>query len=326
MKKSMLGWFASLVITVIVLSPPSYAQAWPNRTIRFLVPYPAGGATDVTARIVAEQVSSILGQPVVVENRAGGTGAIGAGEVARAAPDGYTVMVAADLLVTLKLTRKNIPWDLLTSFEPVSQIAMQPLVIAASTATPATTMAEVIDLARKEPGTIAYASSGIGSTHHLAGELISTRMGIKLVHVPFKGSSEMVKDLLGAQIPVGIIGASVMVPYVNDKRVKLLAVTTKEKVAAFPNTPTLDETVLPGFDVKTWVGAWLPGGTDPAIVKKLNDAIRQGLSNPAARQRIAGMGLEIVASTPDAFRKSIGEESERWAKLIKDANLQIEFQ
>lgn len=316
----------STLIAAAVLGymPLALAQAWPSKPIRFVVPYTAGGATDVGARIVAEQVTRLLGQPVVVDNRPGATGAIGVGEVARAAPDGYTILIAADLLTTMKLAQKNITWDPITSFEPISQIAIQPLVIAGSASLGANSIAELVQLARREPGTIAYSSSGLGSTHHLAGELLSSQLGIKLVHVPYKGSSDAFKDLLGGQIPLGVIGSSVLAPYVNNDRIKLLAVTTKEKVAALPNTPTLNATVAPGFDVKTWLGALAPAGTDPVIVKRLSEAIQTGLATPAAKDKLATLGLDVVGSSPEDFRGVIKRDVDRWSLLVKNANLKLQ--
>ena len=302
----------STLIAAAVLGymPLALAQAWPSKPIRFVVPYTAGGATDVGARIVAEQVTRLLGQPVVVDNRA--------------APDGYTILIAADLLTTMKLAQKNITWDPITSFEPISQIAIQPLVIAGSASLGANSIAELVQLARREPGTIAYSSSGLGSTHHLAGELLSSQLGIKLVHVPYKGSSDAFKDLLGGQIPLGVIGSSVLAPYVNNDRIKLLAVTTKEKVAALPNTPTLNATVAPGFDVKTWLGALAPAGTDPVIVKRLSEAIQTGLATPAAKDKLATLGLDVVGSSPEDFRGVIKRDVDRWSLLVKNANLKLQ--
>ncbi len=307
----------------LLLPAHSSAQAWPQKPIRFVVPYSAGGATDVGARLVAERLSQSLGQNVLVENRVGATGAIGAGEVARAAPDGYTILVAADLLTTMKLTQKNISWDPVRDFRPITQIAIQPLIIAAHSSVQVDTLDKLIRLARSKPGSLAYSSSGIGSTHHLAGEFFAKQAGITLVHVPYKGSADAFKDLVGGQIPLSVIGAAVLVPYINDKRIKLLAVTTKSRAPAFPNVPTLDESGLRGFDVKTWLGMLAPAGIDPAIAKRLSDETRKILAMPQVRERLAAAGLDVVGNSPEEFELIVKSDVARWTKLVADAKLEL---
>ncbi len=314
---------AVLALALAALPYNASAQVWPQKTIRFIVPYSAGGATDVGARIVAERLGSALGQTVVVENRVGATGAIGVGEAARAAPDGYTVLIAADLMTTLRLSQKNIAWDPVRDFKPVTQIAIQPLIVAAHASLGVDTVPQLVRLAKARPGEIAYSSSGIGSTHHLAAEYFAKQAGVKIVHVPYKGSADAFRDLLGGQIALSMIGASVLVPYVNDRRLKLLAITTRSRAGAFPKVLTLDESGFRGFDVKTWLGMLLPAATEAAIVKRLADETRKILAMPAVRERLAGSGLEGVGNSPEEFEAIIKADVARWTKLVADARLEL---
>lgn len=300
------------------------AQTWPQKPIRFVVPASAGGATDLGARVVAEHLSRALGTPVVVENRAGATGAIGMAEVARSAPDGYTVLIAPDLVTTIKLTQKDAAVDIVRDFAAVTQIAIQPLVIAAHESLGVSTLQELIKLAKAKPGTIAYSSSGTGSTHHLAGELFARMAGISLVHVPYKGSSDAFKDLIGGQIPLGVIGSSVLVPYLNDKRLRLLAVTPGTRSTTFPGIPTMIESGFKGFDVKTWLGALVHVKTDPAIVARLNTEIRRTLEMPEVRTKLAGASLEVAGNSTTEFAAIIKEDVERWTRLVTESKLKLQ--
>ena len=300
------------------------AQTWPQKPIRFVVPASAGGATDFGARVVGEQLSKSLGTPILVENRAGATGAIGMAEVARSAPDGYTVLIAPDLVTTLKLTQKDAAVDIVRDFAPVTLIAIQPLVLVAHESIGVSSLQDLIKLAKAKPNTLAYSSSGMGSTHHLAGELFSKLAGISLVHVPYKGSSDAFKDLVSGQIPLGVIGSSVLVPYANDKRLRLLAVTPAVRSTTFPSTPTLAESGFKGFDVKTWLGALVHAKTDPAIVAKLNVEIRRALEMPEVKAKLASASLEVGGNTSAEFAAIIKDDVERWTKLVTESQLKLQ--
>lgn len=321
--KRVAGALAALVCG-LAFNLNASAQSWPQKPIRLVVPYSPGGSTDVAARAISDALGQALGQPVVVDNRVGATGAIGSAEVARAAPDGYTVLVTADLHTTMKLTQKELTFDPVRDFVMVTQLATQPLVVAVHSSMAVANIGAFIDMAKARPGTLSYGTPGIGSTHHLAGELFKRMTGIDMVHVPYKGGGEAVRDLVGGQIPVGVLGSAPLMPHAKAGRVKLLAVTTANRVAAFPDLPTLSESGLPGFDVPSWLGVMVPAGTPPQIVNKLHAEIVKVLAIPQVRARFAATGLDIVGNTPARFDAIVRGDTERWSKLVADLHLKLQ--
>ena len=243
--------------------------------------------------------------------------------MARAAPGGYTVLVTADLHATMHRTQKSLSFDPVRDFIVVTQLATQPLVVAVHASVAVNTVAELIALAKSKPGSLAHCTAGIGSTHHLAGELFKKMVGIDMVHVPYKGGGEAVRDLVGGQVPVGMLGSAPLVPYVKSGRVKLLAVTTLKRVAAFPDVPTLAESGLAGFDVPSWLGVMLPAGTPAEIVNRLHDEIVKTLRVPKVRERFVAAGLDIVGNTPAQFDAIVRGDIARWTKLVADLQLKL---
>jgi len=324
MRRVIKGVAAAATVLIAGAAVPLQAQEWPSKPIRFVVPYSPGGSTDVSARAISEGLGQALHQPVVVENRVGATGAIGTSEVARAAPDGYTVLVTADLHTTIKLTQKNVAWDPVRDFVAVTQLATQPMVVAVHSSVPASTIGQLIELAKSKPGSLSYGTPGTGSTHHLAGELFKRMAGIDMTHIPYKGGGDAIRDLVGGQIPVGVLGAAPLAPHIKAGRVRLLAVTTAKRASGFPDVPTLAESGFAGFDVPGWLGVLVPVGTNPEVVARLHDEIVKVLASPKVQERFASFGLDVVGNSPKEFDAIVRNDVQRWGKLVSDLRLQLQ--
>jgi tripartite-type tricarboxylate transporter receptor subunit TctC len=301
---------------------PAYGQSWPAKPVRFVVPFPPGGSTDVAARSVADLLSAALGQPVIVDNRAGANGAIGTAEVARAAPDGYTILFAADPVTTLQLVVKDLPFDVLRDFAPVTQVTTQPIALAVHPSVPAQTVRELIAYAKANPGKLSFCHSGTGSGQHLSGELFKKMAGIDMVHVPYKGGGPAVQDLVAGQVPVGVLGSTPLIPHHKAGRIRILAFTSLERFPALPEVPTLHESGLTGFETAQWLGLLAPRGTRGEVVQKLHLETAKVLALPEVRQRLAQAALQPVGSTPAEFAAVIRADIERWGKLARELGIQ----
>jgi tripartite-type tricarboxylate transporter receptor subunit TctC len=300
----------------------AYGQSWPAKPVRFVVPFPPGGSTDVAARSVADRLSAALGQPVIVDNRAGANGAIGTAEVARAAPDGYTILFAADPVTTLQLVVKDLPFDVLRDFAPVTQVTTQPIALAVHPSVPAQTVRELIAYAKANPGKLSFCHSGTGSGQHLSGELFKKLAGIDMVHVPYKGGGPAVQDLVAGQVPVGVLGSTPLIPHHKAGRVRILAFTSLERFPVLPEVPTLHESGLTGFETAQWLGLLAPRGTRGEVIQKLHLETAKVLALPEVRQRLAQAALQPVTSSPDAFAAVIRADIERWGKLARELGIQ----
>ena len=298
------------------------AQIWPAKAVRLVVPYPPGGSTDVAARPLAERLSSAFGQPFVIDNRAGASGAIGAAEVARAQPDGYTIMFAADPVTTLHLVMKNVQFDVQRDFVAVTQTTTQPLAVAVHASVPASTIQEFVALARANPGKYSFAHSGIGTGQHFAGELLKKMAGIDMAHVPYKGGGPAVQDLVAGQIPVGVLGSTPVTPHHKSGRIRILAFTSKDRLATMPEIPTLHESGFPGFDTTQWTGLLAPRGTSADIVNRLNAETRKALALDDVRKHLAQASLVPVGNSPKEFDALIRSDVERWTALAKSLGLE----
>jgi tripartite-type tricarboxylate transporter receptor subunit TctC len=300
------------------------APEWPSRPVRFIVPYPPGGPTDIMGRIVAQAVQGPLGQPFVVENRAGANGLIGSEQAARAAPDGSTFLVNASAHVIVPHLTPNMPIDVLADFAPVTNIAAVPLWLVVNPALPVRSVAEFIAYARANPGKIAYASSSQGGAPHLAGELFKLMTGTDLVHVPYRGSGPAGQDLIAGTVQAMFDSVPASAGAVRDGRLRALGVTTRNRIAPFPDLPTIAEAGVPGYEISTWYGIWAPARTPPAIIARLQQAVAAAARNPETRARFDALGAEPVADSPEDYARFVRAEYDRWGALVRDAKIKLD--
>jgi len=312
-----------LLIAICALSAAQVlAQAWPARPVRFVVPFPPGGSTDVAARTLADKLTRSLGAQFVVENRAGGSGAIGSTAVARASPDGYTILFAADPVTTLFLVVKNLEFDTLRDFAAITQVTTQPLAVAVHASVPATSVQELVAYAKANPGKLSFAHSGTGTGQHFSGELLKKMAGLDIVHVPYKGGGPAVQDLVAGQVPMGVLGSTPLIPHHKSGRIRILAFTSKDRFAPMPEIATLHESGFPGFDTGQWLGLLAPRGTPADIIQRLHAATAEALALADVRERFAQAALQPVGSTPREFEAVIRADIERWCKLAQELGIQ----
>ena len=307
---------------------PAAAQAqtpaWPDKPVRFLVPYPPGGGTDVIARIVQQKFQAALGQPIVIENRGGAGGSVGTEVVAKAAPDGYTVLFTLSSHTINPAIFPRLGYDTARDFEPVGLVASLPQILVTQPGFAASSVAELTALARAKPGTLSFASVGNGSPGHLAGELQALRTGVKLTHIPYRGGGPAVTDVMGGQVPTLWVSIPAAAPFVKAGKLKALAVSTTRRSAAFPEVPTMQEAGVPDFDVDSWYAMFVPARTPKAIIERLNKALNSVLADPDIRDKLLAQGAESLGGTPEALGAVVATELPRWAKLAKDANIKAE--
>ena len=312
-----------LLVAICALSAAqALAQGWPARPVRFVVPFPPGGSTDVAARTLADKLTRSLGAQFVVENRAGGSGAIGTTAVARAAPDGYTILFAADPVTTLFLVVKNLEFDTLRDFAAITQVTTQPLAVAVHASVPATSVQELVAYAKANPGKLSFAHSGTGTGQHFSGELLKKMAGLDIVHVPYKGGGPAVQDLVAGQVPMGVLGSTPLIPHHKSGRIRILAFTSKERFAPMPEIATLHESGFPGFDTGQWLGLLAPRGTPADIIQRLHAATAEALALADVRERLAQAALQPVGNTPREFEAVIRADIERWGKLAQELGIQ----
>ncbi|WP_137924756.1 tripartite tricarboxylate transporter substrate binding protein [Cupriavidus sp. 2SB] len=301
------------------------AQDWPAKPISLVVPFPSGGTTDVLARALGDQLSKALGQPVIVENRPGAGATVGADYVAKAKPDGYTLLMGAVHHTIATSVYKKLPYSFQKDLTPVSTLAMVPNVLVINSAkTPAKNVAELVALAKKASPELSYGSNGNGTAQHLIGTQFQATTGVKLLHVPYKGSGPLTTDLLGGQVSMSFDTLTTVLPHIKGGKLKALAVTTAKRSSALPDVPTMDEAGLKGFDIGTWFGVLAPAATPKPVVTKLNTEIVKIVSSPDFQQRMLAAGAEPMSSTPEAFAKRINDETSKFAALVKEGNVTIE--
>jgi tripartite-type tricarboxylate transporter receptor subunit TctC len=315
---------AAIAGAMLPLAARAQAPEWPSRPVRFIVPYPPGGPTDIMGRIVAQAVQGPLGQPFVVENRAGANGLIGSEQAARAAPDGSTFLINASAHVIVPHLTPNMPIDVLADFAPVTNIAAVPLWLVVNPALPVRSVAEFIAYARANPGRIAYASSSSGGATHLAGELFKQLTGTDMVHVPYRGSGPAVQDLIAGNVQAMFDSVPSSAASARDGRLRALAVTTRNRIAPFPDLPTIAEAGVPGFEISTWYGIWAPARTPPAIIARLQQAVAAAARNPETRARFDALGAEPVADSPEDYARFVRAEYDRWGALVRDAKIKLD--
>lgn len=314
----MKAWGAvSLAACAFLSIGGALGQTYPERPVRLVVPFAAGGGGDAIARPLAQRLSESLGQQVVIDNRGGANGNIGAEEVARSAPDGYTLLFANSSLTISASLYPKLPFDLYRDFTPVGLVSVSASVLVVHPSVPAKSVAELVALARSRPGKLNFGSAGNGSTMHLAGELFKTMTNTDLVHVPYRGAGPVISDLVGGHIEVVFINIPPVLGNIRGGQVRALAVTTKQRSSVLPEVPTLNEAGLPGYESTTWYGLMGPKGLPDEVVAKLNSALKQAVSVPAVRQQLLELGSEPTDTTPAQFAGFIRDDVESWAKVIK---------
>jgi tripartite-type tricarboxylate transporter receptor subunit TctC len=306
-----------LALGLAIVALPAFAQSYPAKPIRLIAPYGTGGATDIVCRVLAQALSETIGQQVFVDNRPGAGAVIGTSALAKSAPDGYTIMMADIAHGANVALRKTLPYDTVKDFQPVTLVAMLPTVLLVDPSVPATSVKELIALAKAKPGTLNFSSSGVGSSSHLAGELFKAETGVDMVHVPYKGGGESMTALLAGDVQILFITLPAALPHIKAGKVRVLSVSSAKRLPALPDVPTLAEQGAAGAEVSLWMGILAPAGTPREIVGKLNTEITRVLATPAVALKISDLGAEVVGSTPDQFAQHITTEVARWGKTIK---------
>ncbi len=299
-------------------------NGYPDKPIRFVVPYPPGGGTDVIARIVQGKFQQVLGQPIVIDNRGGGGGSLGTDIAAKSLPDGYTVLFTLSSHTINPAIYPKLPFDTLKDFEPVGTVASLPQILVAHPSFPANTVAELIKVAKERPGFVQFASVGNGSPGHLAGELFNIRTGTDIVHVPYRGGGPAINDVVGGQVPLLWVSIPAAAQFVKTGRLKALAVSTTRRSAAFPDVPTVQEAGVADFEVDSWYAMFVPGKTPRPIIEKLNKALNQVVADPEIRDKLLAQGSEGVGGSPETLGKVVAAELPKWAKLVKQANIKAD--
>lgn len=303
---------------------PAAAQAWPARPVKVVIGFPAGGPTDILGRIVADKLQASLGQPVVVDNKPGATGSIGAQQVAASPPDGYTLLITPSSTHAVSPNISKLPWDPQRDFTPVAMIGNVATLLLVHPGLPAKNLKELVAHAKSQPGRLNYATPGIGSNLHLGMEMLKLAAGIDVVHVPYKGIAPAQSDLIGGQVQLMLDNIVSAMPHVKAGKVRAIAVTTARRSALFPELPTVAEEGVPGYEVNAWAALLGPAGMPREIVNRLNAEVVRIVNSDEVRQRFASLGVEPFAMTADETGTFMRTERERWARVIRDANLKFE--
>jgi tripartite-type tricarboxylate transporter receptor subunit TctC len=312
------------VVFGVLAALPALAQDWPSKPVRFIVPYPPGGGTDVIARIVQSRLGDALGQQVIIENRGGAGGAVGTGEAAHAAPDGYTFLFTLSSHTINPLLYK-LNYDTERDFAPVTMIVSVPQLIAAQPGSPIQSLQDVITLSKARPGSLNFASVGNGTPSHIAGELIKLRTGIDMVHIPYKGGGPAVADTLGGQVSFAIVTMPAAMSHVRAGKLKALAVTTAKRNPGAPDVPTVAEALkIPDYEVDSWYALFAPAKTSPAVIAKMRDAIVKTIQLPDVKQKLLEQGGDTVGSSPEYLGQVVKKELAKWPEIIKAAKIRVD--
>lgn len=317
--------FTTLAVAAPAADAAATADGWPAKPVRLIVPFPAGSASDTTARLLAQALQTPLGEPLVIDNRAGASGNIGVDVAAHSAPDGYTLVLGTASTQTLAPSlNPHLAYDPLKDFAPIALVAEAPYVLVVNPAVPAKTVRDLIALAKAKPGVLNYGSAGTASLAHLAGELFSSMAGVQLTHVPYKSSSQSVIDIAADRIQMQFATISPVLPYIRDGRLRALAVTSAARVTSLPGVPTVAEAALPGYDASLWLGLLAPARTPQPIIDKLNAEVDTALATPKLKQAFVAQGFEPAGGTPAAFAARIQSDTEKWRRVIVAAGIHEE--
>jgi len=319
---------AALPLALLALASSGAAQAqaaYPNKPIRFMVGFPPGGSADVSSRTISQRLSERLGQPLVMDNRAGAGGMVGLEAIAKSAPDGYTIGIGTSGALTVNPTlRSKLPYDPLKDFAYISTMVVNPIALTISPALPPKDMREFLAWAKPQPGKLSFGTAGTGTAMHLAGEVLNQMAGINIVHVPYKGSAPAAVDLMGGQIPLGVLDLAAGLTHIRSGKIRALGMTSANRSPVAPEIPTLAESGVPGYDVRSWFGIVAPAGTPPEIISRLNAEIVAVLSSQEGKDRMVAAGLEAAPSSPQVFLDTVRSEIPRWAGVIKAAGIKLE--
>jgi len=317
--------FAFAFAALASIAMPAQAQTYPTKPIRLVVPFPAGGTTDILARAVAQKLSETLGQQVIVDNRPGAGGNIGSELVARSAPDGYTLLMGTvgTHAINVSLYPK-LPYDPVKDFTPIVLVAGVPNVLVVNPSLPARSVAELIAYAKANPGKLNFASSGSGTSIHLSGELFKVLTGVQMTHVPYKGSAPALTDLVGGQVQLMFDNLPSSLAFIKAGKLRALAVTSKTRAAALPDVPTMVEAGVPDFEASSWFGILAPAGTPRDIVVRINAEVAKWLATPDAREKLAGQGAIAAGGAPEDFARHIASETAKWARVVKASGAKVE--
>ena len=312
------------VLLLLFVLEAAVADVYPSKPVKLILPFPPGGGTDILGRLIGEQLAVRLGQPVVQENRGGAGGNLGAEAVARAAPDGYTLLLAAPTLAISPALYPKLAYDPLKDLAPIALVATVPNVMITHPSVPARTLQEFIALAKRRPGELNFGSGGAGTSNHLGGELFNMVAGVKLEHVPYKGVNLAMQDVLAGNVQLVFIGIPAAAPHIRAGKLRALAVVAPRRSSALPDVPTAAEAGLPGFEVTTWYGVLAPAGTPRAIIERLNTELARIMLAPELQPRLADMATDPRAGTPEEFGAYLREETAKWGKVIRDAGIRVE--
>ena len=315
---------ALLAIALVLAGPAARAQTYPSRQITLIIPFTPGGSNDLVGRAIGKKLSEVWGQPVVVENRGGGGAVIGAAAVAKAPPDGYTLLLVSPTFTINPAVRKTMPFDTVRDFTPVAFIGRAPMLVTTSTKLPVESARELFALARSKPGQITYASAGLGSINQISTELIAYSAGVKLMHIPYKGGAPALNDLVGGHVDIFVSSIPQALQLVRSGQIKTLAVTSTRRIALLPDVPTLEESGASGADLGTWWGIAGPAGMPVDVVNALNAEINKMLASPELGTFLTNEGAEAEPMTPRQFGDMMRLETERWTKVAHEANISID--
>lgn len=306
------------------LAVPALAQEWPSRPVRVVIPYPPGGPTDLIGRVVAQRAQRELGQPLVIENKPGASGTIGAAEVSRAAPDGQVFLMNASIHVIIPHLNRNMPFDALADFTPVTNMAMVPLVALVTPSLPVRSLRELADHAKANPGKLSYGSSGIGAAQHLAGEMFKQIAGVDMTHVPYRGAGPAIQDLIAGNIQVMFDSVPAGAGAVREGLLRPLATTTPQRIAAYPDLPTTAEAGFPDLVISTWYGVWAPPRLPAAMADRMQRAVATAVRDSDVRARLATLGADPVADSPVDFAAFCRSEYDKFGAIVRTANIRME--
>ena len=306
---------------LLLLPALASAQDFPNKPIKLIVPFPAGGPNDIIARVVGQRMSEITRQPVIVDNRGGQAGVLGTDAVAKAPPDGYTIGIVSASSLVINPTMERVPYDVARDFAPITLVTTVPEMLVVASDVPAKNMAELVALAKAQPGKLNFASAGVGGLPHLAGELLKLTANIDIVHIPYRGAAPAINDLLGQQVQMAFLDLPVILPHIKAGSLRPIALGAPERAPTAPDVPTTAEVGMPDLLIQNWYGMIAPGGTPENIVNFLNAVTNQAMDDPQVKQKLADQGLTVAGDRPKHFRDYIAAETQKWARVIKAAGL-----